>query len=128
MNIWRPPWGSNFLTRHDDISNIVRIGIKDLDPGRVLKNCEHLFVSLGSHGAVGDWMRLPTAGSKFLHCTLHGKSVGGMALDDIYLWFKQDFCDKCTDCAPRPAEWKYSPAWQQDQNIKHAEFVKIREV
>ena len=34
----------------DPIARIVRIGIADLDPSRVLKNCEHIFISLGPRG------------------------------------------------------------------------------
>ena len=116
--------GIDLSDPNDKIAWIVRVGIKDLNPGRVLKNCEHLFVSLGSHGAIGDWMKLPTAGSKFLHCTLHGHGIGGLSLDDVYQTFKQQFCDKCGDCAPRPAEWEYSSAWQIVENGKHAKFAE----
>jgi hypothetical protein len=116
--------GIDLSATEDRIAWIVRIGLQDLDPGRVLKNCEHLFVSLGSHGAVGDWMRLPTAGSKLLHCTLHGNSVGGMSLDDVYGLFKQNYCEKCKDCAPHPPEWEYTRTWQLEQNVKHAKFAE----
>ena len=113
------------LSRPDDkIAWIVRVGIKDLDPGRVLKDCERLFVSLGSHGMIGEWMKLPTAGTKFVHCTLHGHGVGGLSLDDVYETFKDQFCNKCGDCTPRPPEWAYSSDWQRNENTKHAKFTE----
>jgi hypothetical protein len=44
--------------------------------------CQHLFVSLGSHGLVGEWLQLPTVGTKFLHCTLLNYTIAFVP-DDI---------------------------------------------
>jgi hypothetical protein len=87
--------GIDLSATDDLIADAVRIGIADFDPTRILRNCQQLFVSLGSHGMLGEWLRLPTIGTKFLHCTLHGHMVGGVSLDSVYTDFRHDFCDSC---------------------------------
>ncbi|MBI3665722.1 MAG: hypothetical protein HY236_05755 [Acidobacteria bacterium] len=108
----------------DRYAQIVRIGIADLDPSRVLKNCQHLFVTLGSRGLLAAWLRLPTAGQKVIHCTLHRYAGMGWTLDGIYRSFKRDYCDKCPDCSPHSPEWAYSEEWQQVENERHRGYME----
>jgi hypothetical protein len=117
--------GVDLSATDDLIADAVRVGIADFDPTRVLRNCQHLFVSLGSHGVVGDWLRLPTIGTKFLHCTLHGHMVGGASLDSVYADFRHDYCNSCADCEPHEADWHYSHAWQRAQNETHEKYIKL---
>jgi len=117
--------GSDLTDANDSIARIARIGIADFDPTRVLKNCEHLFVSLGSSGLPAQMLQLPTAGSKFLHCTLKSKTIGGLSLDGVYERFKANFCDGCAECNPHPANWNYSHRWQREQN-EHQEIRRTR--
>jgi hypothetical protein len=56
------------------------MGINDLNPTRVLLDCENLFITLGARGLISEWLRLPTMGQKIIHCTLHKHSVGGLTL------------------------------------------------
>ena len=116
--------GIDLSTSDDRIATAVRIGIADWDPTRILRNCQHLFVSLGSHGMVGEWLRLPTIGMKFLHCTLHGHTIGGASLDNVYAGFRESYCTSCTDCRPHEADWHYSHEWQRAQNEIHQKFIE----
>jgi hypothetical protein len=100
--------GINMADPTDELANMVRLGIDDMDIGRVLKNCEHLEVALKPMHGIPSGLRLPTMGPKRLRCMLHGVAVTGLALDDGYRAFKAKHCDNCRDCVPRPADWSYS--------------------
>jgi len=115
--------GINLADSSDQIAKIVNIGIADFDPTRVLRNCQHFFVSIGSTGLPGEWLGLPTAGSKFLHCTLKRQSIGGISLDRIYESFKSEFCDRCKECSPHSPGWSYTYEWQRGQNELHKDFL-----
>ncbi|MBV8859788.1 MAG: hypothetical protein JOZ02_22840, partial [Acidobacteria bacterium] len=108
----------------DPNAGLVRAGIADLDPSRVLKNCEHLFICLTSQSTVSHLLRLQTANSKLVLCDLHSYGVRGLALDQIYECFKREYCDKCSDCSPRSPTWQYSGEWQKQENARHRGFLK----
>lgn len=116
--------GVNLNDPADPISGVVQIGLADLDPSRILINCEHIFITYGAHGLVAELLDMPTAGHKIIHCDLHEYAMHGLALDGTYRRFKKKFCDNCTDCLSRPTSWHYSEEWQQEENQKHMEFVK----
>lgn len=105
-------------------ARLVRAGITDLDPSRVLKNCEHLFICLASQSTVSRLLRLQTANHKIILCDLHSYGVRGLALDETYECFKRENCDKCSDCSPRSTTWRYSGEWQEEENARHREFLK----
>jgi hypothetical protein len=109
----------------DPNARFVRAGIADLDPSRVLKNCEHLFICLTSQSTVSRLLRLQTANNKLVLCDLHSYGVRGLALDQIYERFKRVYCDKCSDCSPRSPTWQYSGEWQEEENARHREFLKV---
>lgn len=108
----------------DPVSEIINIGLRDLNPERVLKNCQHLFVSLGSHGLPGEWLGLPTAGSKWLQCVKFGYAIGGMQLDGIYETFYDQHCKGCSHCLPHPEGWKWTREWQQEQDEKFRDLAE----
>jgi len=116
--------GVNLTEPTDPISELVQIGLADLDPSRVLINCEHIFITFGAHGLVAELLDMPTAGHKILHCDLHRFAIQGLSLDSVYETFKRRYCDGCSDCLPRAPEWKYSDEWQQEENEKHLEYMK----
>ena len=104
------------LEKDDDkIANIVRIGLKDRNPERILKNCSHLEVAAGSYGIPGEMLGLPTAGFKFLFCK-YGGGVYGLSLDSMYEGvFRKDCCINCEHYSPMPNDWKWALAWQQEK-------------
>jgi hypothetical protein len=116
--------GVDLTTHKNPISDIVRLGLDDLNPSRVLINCEHIFITLGPHGLLADLLDMPTAGHKIIHCDLHEYAVIGVSLDSIYTHFKNRYCDSCNDCLPRPSTWEYSDDWQQEQNEKHLDYME----
>lgn len=117
-------FGIDLADPNDEAAQMVRIGIADLDPSRVLRDCEHLFVTLGVRGLIADWLRLPTMGQKVIHCTLHRYSVAGWTLDGAYRSFKGSYCENCADRLPRPSDWQYSPEWQEAENERHKEYME----
>lgn len=119
--------GIDLNNQDDDIARIVRIGILDLNPERVIKHCKHFFVSIGSGGLPAQWLHLPTAGSKFLHCTLHKWKMGGLLLDSIFETAKDIHCNSCNNRAPHPDQWKWTREWQTDQDTIFIDFVKPKQ-
>lgn len=110
----------------DPIAQIIRQGLEDLNPERVLRHCQHLFVAIGSYGLPGEWLKLPTAGSKFLYCTLRGYGIGGMVLDNVYSILQARYCNKCPDVIAHPEGWKWTRKWQLEQNKKYSHLVGDR--
>ncbi len=108
----------------DEISRIVNIGIKDLNPGRILQNCFHLFVMTSGTGAIGEWLKLPTAGMKDLMCTKHLYRMRAISLDELYTTFKTEYCDKCNDCEKHSKDWQWTRSWQLEQNEIYKEYMK----
>jgi hypothetical protein len=103
-----------------EIANVVRIGLKDRNPERILKSCSHLEVARGHYGIPGEMLGLPTAGSKFLFCK-YGGSVYGLSLDSMYEGFRKDHCVNCEHHNPMPKDWKWSLAWQQEKDKKRTD-------
>lgn len=116
--------GINIEDPDDKIAQIINIGLRDLDPTRVLKTCDKLYISPSSSGVPARMLFLPTAGSKTLYCTLNGYGIGGLSLDSVYKMFKEEYCSKCKKESPHPRRWKWSRVWQQKQHKLHGEKFK----
>jgi hypothetical protein len=116
--------GIDLADPDDQLAKLVRTAISDLNPSRVLRDCEHLFVTVRPMGLVAELLRLPTMGQKAVHCELHKYSVVGSTLDGAYRSFKRSYCASCPDKCPRPADWQYSPEWQEAENERHREYIE----
>ena len=116
--------GINLEDPDDKIAQIINIGLRDLNPTRVLKNCDKLYVSSSSSGVPARMLFLPTAACKTLYCTLNGYGIGGLSLDSVYKMFKEEYCSKCKKESPHPRRWKWSRLWQQKQHKLHGEKFK----
>ena len=116
--------GINLDDPNDRIAQIVNIGLKDLNPERVLKNCKHLFVYVGHYGIPAQMLKLYTAGSKYLRCTKKDVAIGGQSLDGIYDSLKREHCSKCKDADPWSEGWKWTRSWQNKESEKeiHKQF------
>jgi hypothetical protein len=117
------------LTNEDDpVVRALKIAAKDDNPEEVLKNCEHLLVSLGATGPIARRIRrqfnLETAGSKVVHCILHNHHVEGKELDAAYGDFKRLHCDSCPDKKPRDSGWKYTGNMRLDIEAKTTILVQ----
>ncbi|MGA2851644.1 MAG: DUF4365 domain-containing protein [Terracidiphilus sp.] len=121
--------GIDLSNTEDLVSQMVKVGIDDLDPTRVLRDCRHLFWTFSRQGhnffhlMLAQQLQLPTMGGKVLHCTLHGYTRVGLSLDETYQRFRDDYCDKCPDRSPRSADWHYTHEWQQGENDRNREFL-----
>lgn len=121
--------GIDLSNPDDPLSEIVRIGINDLDPTRVLRDCTHIFTTLSRRGhtffhqMLGQQLQLPTMGAKVIHCTLHKYTRVGLSLDETYERFRGDYCDKCPDRQHRPNGWHYTYEWQRAENQHNKEFL-----
>jgi hypothetical protein len=100
------------------VDEVVAIGIQDLNPERVLRTCRHLFFRVEASGLPGQILRLPTAGYKGLYCTRRRRGMAGLSLDKLAQTFRGQHCDQCSDCAPHPAEWRWTREWQHQQDLK----------
>ena len=116
--------GVDLDNQKDMVAQIVNIGIKDLDPTRILKECQHLYFALGPSGLPARMLQLPTAGSKTLFCTLHSYGIGSLSLDEIYESFREKYCAKCKDRAPHPNGWKWKRSWQHGQYLMYKDKFK----
>jgi hypothetical protein len=112
--------GVDLSDETDPIADVVRIGLADLNPERVLKTCQHLFVQPGSIGIPGEMLGLWSAGSKQLLCVKHGYGFSSLSLDSIYALMDQMYCTKCPDRSPHPTDWRWSHEWQEAQHKLHA--------
>ena len=111
--------GVDVTDEHDEIAEVIRVGLLDYDPSRVLRECRHLYVALSGGGLPAHALGLPTAGSKTLWCTRHGHGRGAFRLDDAYMLVDAEHCSACPDKAPRPDVWQWSVEWQTNEAQKH---------
>ena len=111
--------GVNLDDPNDSTAQVLRIGIKDYNPERVLRECQHLYVRPGPHGIPAQMMGLPTAGSKEICCTKHHYRTSALSLDVGYEFFKSSHCARCDDLSPHPPGWKWSRIYQKAQFDKY---------
>jgi hypothetical protein len=120
--------GINMTDPGDTMVKLIRLGIRDANPERVIKHCEHAFVSIGGNvspvaATLAHLLQLPSIQSKIIHCDLYDYATEGANLDDLFENFRCKYCDECNDIKPRPSAWKYSDEWQEEENTRHVEFM-----
>jgi hypothetical protein len=106
--------GIDMPNRDDPTAKLVRVGIADSDPTRVLRTCKNIFLSLGPVTAREDYLfqrlGLPV-GQKVIHCETYRYGIIGGTLDQTYSQFEAQYCSTCPDREPRLADWEYSHEW-----------------
>ncbi len=90
-----------------------------LNPERVLKNCKNLYSFQALTSPVGSWLKLPTLGIKGLFCTKHGYQIQNVYLDNLWAFFKSQYCNKCKDKSSHNKNWKWTRKWQAEQAELH---------
>lgn len=125
--------GIDMSNSGDPIAQLVRVGIADSDPTRVLQTCKSIFISLGPVSPIEDYLlqRLGVpVGRKVIQCEKHRYGLRGRTLDQTYFEFESQYCSKCPDREPRTAEWKYSHEWHEREGKRLLplirEFRKVR--
>ncbi len=113
---------------NDPLVRGLRIAAKDDTPERVLRTCEYIVATLGAIGPTADHIAklfgTQMAGSKIIHCALHGYHHEARDFDSALAEFKLKHCDSCPDRAPRPSEWEFTEAVRREFQAKHEEFIR----
>ena len=108
--------GVDLGDENDEIAQMINLGIRDKNPERVLKFCQHLHWVITSYGLPGELFALPTAGGKLLYCDLKERALGGMSLDGILKMFQNQHCNSCLNRIPHPDNWQWTRQWQYERN------------
>ena len=108
----------------EPFAGYINLAIKDANPERALKGCEHTLVTAAPRNLLLDRLCLQAAGPKTLHCTLHQFAVTGPDLDSINEAFVSKYCNSCKDKSPRPTGWKFSDEWQEAENTRWADYIE----
>jgi hypothetical protein len=121
----------------DDTSSrygqFIAIGLANYDPTNVIGHCEHMFVDYRPRGMIAQQLRMHSFGMPLLICLKHEHvtGTGGRLIElfdnpngpEFLLGFKQTYCDKCSDCKPRPDDWSWNLTWQQEERTKHQDWL-----
>jgi uncharacterized protein DUF4365 len=119
--------GIDLSDKNDPLVRGLEIAVRDDNPERALRTCEHMVMSLGATGPtarrIAALFATQRAGSKILHCALHNYHLEARDLDSALTDFKSRYCNSCPDRAPRPTDWKFTGAIQREFIAKHKEFI-----
>lgn len=120
--------GIDVSDRSSPLYQSLLIAARDNSPERILRTCEHIVTSLGAMGPsarrLATLLGTQMAGSKLIHCSLHGFHLEGRDFDSTLATFKLQHCDSCSDKAPRPADWEYTDSVRDEFQAKHDQFVR----
>jgi hypothetical protein len=87
---------------------LIDLAIRDDDPSRVLRECQHKSVSSAAmRNPMLERLALARANPKIIGCELHRYALGGRDLDGINGRFKELYCDSCANRVPRPDDWAF---------------------
>lgn len=125
--------GFDFDDPNDKFGQIIKQGLEDYNPERVLKDCENLLVFNSSTlGMPAKMVGLPSATMKIIHCLEYKYTGGGWGLDIAYQGisgipdsgFKNRHCLNCKKCKPRAKDWKWTSTWQASIYKEHTELYQ----
>ncbi|POA96887.1 hypothetical protein C2134_20295 [Chromobacterium sinusclupearum] len=121
--------GFNVDDPDDEIGKIIRQGLIDYNPERVVRDCESLvMIPSLALGVPAQMVGLRSAGMKWLYCLKKGHAMAGWRLDDIYsspipgTGFKLIHCESCEFRQPRSTNWQWTSKWQQNLAEEHSEI------
>ncbi|BDX18125.1 hypothetical protein MFKK_09350 [Halopseudomonas aestusnigri] len=122
--------GFDYDDPKDEIGQIIKQGLKDYNPERVIKDCENLIVFPSrAQGIPARMLGLPSAAMKWVHCIKKGYAMGGWDLDNIYkspieeFGFENQYCRNCEHKNPRPSDWNWNSKWQNEEMRKHKDII-----
>jgi len=104
---------------NDPVAQTINLAIRDLNPERILKFCDHLHMLYTDIGGIFAQMYgLGSAGGKLVYCETKDKAIEGMQLDGMLEVFKLRFCEGCDKQSPRPEDWHWTREWQRERLTK----------
>lgn len=125
--------GFDFDDPENEFGQIIKQGLEDYNPERILKECESLLVFNSSAlGLPAKMVGLPSATMKIIHCLEYRHTGGGWGLDIAY-WgtsgipntgFKNRHCMNCEKCKPRADDWTWNSKWQAEIYKDNMELYK----
>lgn len=125
--------GFDYDDPENEYGRIIKQGLEDYNPERILKDCENLLVFNSSAlGVPAQMVGIPSATMKIIHCLEYGYTGGGWGLDNAYegingipdTGFKSRHCINCSKKTLRNPDWKWNSGWQAEIHQKHAELYK----
>jgi hypothetical protein len=106
----------NLEDDNDPVAQTINLAIRDLNPERILRFCEHLHILYTDVGGIFAQMYgLGSAGGKLVYCEIKDKAIEGMQLDGILEVFKWRLCEGCEKQSPRPEDWHWTREWQRER-------------
>ena len=115
----------NLEDDNDPVAQTINLAIRDLNPERILKFCEHLHMLYTDVGGIFAQMYgLGSAGGKLVYCEIKDKAIEGMQLDGILEVFKWRLCEGCEKQSPRPEDWHWTREWQRERLANMPEGLK----
>jgi len=115
----------NLEDDNDPVAQTINLAIRDLNPERILKFCEHLHILYTFVGGIFAQMYgLGSAGGKLVYCEIKNVAVEGMQFDDILEVFKWRSCKGCETHSPRPEAWHWSREWQRERQANMPKGLK----
>jgi len=112
--------GFNFQNPDKMTREAIIPAIEDLNPTKILQQCENLRVSLVSTSPIGRSIALPSLGMKSIWCK-YNKCVVGFNFEIIFNSFFKENCEKCKQKKPRAVDW-ICTVQQFDELNKDEEF------
>lgn len=110
---------ANLEDRDDDVAEAVKIALRDRNPERVLKFCDHIEVEMLSMSLVGQMLLLPSMGPKRISCRHASVFSQGFNLDLVFDGFREDNCKDCPYRTPRSSDWKWTLDWERKHGRKY---------
>jgi hypothetical protein len=103
--------GIDISDENSSLVKALRIGVRDDNFDRVLRECEQLVISYGAIGPnallINKLFNMRTACSKVVNCKLYNFHVEGRELDSAYAEFKRVYCSICPDQKSRHDGWTF---------------------
>ncbi len=109
----------------DPVAQTINLAIRDLNPERILRFCEHIYILYTSIGGIFAQMYgLCSAGGKLVYCEIKDQTIEGMQFDGILDVFKWRLCEGCEKQSPRPEDWHWTREWQRERQANMPEGLK----
>lgn len=116
--------GVNIEKPQNDYDKAIVEAINAINPERVLRPCMHRFIYVTT-SPIGKMIKLYTLGLKGMYCTKHDYNVQYVYLDGLSELMTNQCCSKCKDKESHPDSWHWTREWQQEQNKKYIDKIKL---
>lgn len=99
------------LNSKDETTELILLGIKDANPEKYHKFCSNIYIVYLSNSPLGQSIGLRSLGTKMIYCSEKKVSILGFSLEESFIHFKSQYCEKCEMINPRDSSWKCKVGW-----------------